>query len=224
MHPLQKLLLSRLKQQNHQRYATFTNGYDFEDNIVFHINQLTSAGYITRTEGIYSITLTGIKEISQFEPLKLEDKGVKSFFIGFLCNDERNNYLLKSHPNAKANFYNLPNGKPFFGETIDTALVRLFHNNTGLLLSPDKFRFTSLHLKTIVSTNNEVIFDDAFTIYSVTVDKEQKSTMELPEFNEWYSLGSISEMNNRWPEIDICILRNDLTPYRAYTHISDYIL
>lgn len=224
MHKLQKILLKRLKFQNNQRYGTLTSGYDFEDNIVFHLNKLLSSKYISKTEGIYSITLDGIKEIAKYEPFELEDKGIKTFFIGFLCSNEENNYLLKSHPNAKSNFYNLPSGKPFFGENIEDSLVKNFELNTGLTLPSESFKFASLHLKTIVTNDNEVIFDDAFSIYNVKVNKQQKEKMKLMNSIEWKSIDEIVKLENRWPELDICILQKDFEIYKAYRHISNYIL
>lgn len=224
MHKLQKVLLKRLQSQNNQRYGTLTSGYGFEDNIVFHLNKLLADKYIAKKDGVYSLTLVGVKEIARYEPFELEDRGVKAFFIGFLCNDEESNYLIKAHPNAKSNFYNLPNGKPFFGERIEDALTRTFNLNTGLDLSADEFNFTSLHLKTIVSSDNEIIFDDAFTIYSVKINKTQKEEMSLLDSVSWKSIDEIKLLQNRWPEIDICILENDLRVYNSYIHVSDYIL
>ncbi len=224
MHQIQKILLKRLMMQNDQRYGTLTSGYDFEDNIVFHLNKLIQERYIYKANGIYSISLEGVKAIAKYEPIQLEDKGIKTLFIGFLCKDNSGNYLVKAHHNAKSNFYNLPSGKPYFGEGIENSLVRLFTINTGVGLKSDQFKFTSLHLKTIKSEDGEVIFDDAFTIYAVELDHDQKSQMKLINGLSWKSLDEISKLENRWPEIDICIINNDQSVYKVYTHISNYIL
>lgn len=224
MHKLQKILLKRLLSNNNQRYGTLTAHYDFEDNIVFHLNKLINEKLISKENGIYSINLEGIKEISKHEPFQLEDKGVKTFFIGFICKDENENYLIKSHENAKSNFYNLPSGKPFFGEKIEDALQRTFELNTGIKLQNDRFKFTSLHLKTIKSSEDEIIFDDAFTIYSITVISNEKNLMQLNPSVSWKSIDEIKGIPNKWPEIDFCILKNDLSVYKSYTHLSDYIL
>src|SRR3989304_7271060 len=117
MHNLQKILLKRLSLQNNQRYGTLTHGYNFYDNIVFHLKQLLLNHFIVKEKGVYIITPAGIKEISKYDSLKLNDKGVKTFFIGFLCRDKDHNYLIKAHPGARINFYNLPCGKPYFGES-----------------------------------------------------------------------------------------------------------
>jgi hypothetical protein len=224
MHTLQKVLLKRLQLQNNQRYGTLAAGYDFEDNIVFHLNKLISNNFISKEDGVYSLTLSGVKEVSKYQPMELENKGVKTFFIGFICKDEHHNYLIKSHPNAKEDFYNLPSGKPCFGESIDQSLTRVFKLNTGIELQADKFEFTSLHLKTIKSSDGEIIFDDAFTIYSLQISDEQKIKMKLMDSISWKPIDEIRMLNNKWPEIDICILEHDLTIYKSYIHISDYIL
>lgn len=224
MHKIQKILLKRLSIQNNQRYGTLTSGYDFEDNIVFHLKQLINNNLIEKTDGVYSITLKGVKEIAKFEPFWLEDKGAKTFFIGFLCTDSNGNYLVKSHPQAKVNFYNLPSGKPFFGENIEMALTRTFKMNTGLVLNHNDFKFLSLHLKTIQTSTGEVLFDDAFTIYKVEVDEKQKAKMKLLNSVEWVSQNDVKKFQHKWPEIDMLILGMDLSTYKSYIHISDYIL
>lgn len=48
--------------------------------------------------------------------------------------------------------------------------------------------------------------------------------MNLVNEVSWKAIDEIKELSNRWPEIDICILENDLSTYIAYEHISDYIL
>lgn len=224
MHQLQKILLKRLSVQNNQRYASLTSGYDFEDNVLFHLKSLIKNEYIEKHEGIYSITLAGVKEIAQYEPIQLKDKGVKTFFIGFLCSDSDGNYLIKSHPNAQTNFYNLPSGKPYFGEPIKEALPRLFKLNSGIDLPSNHFEFCSLHLKTIQTKDAEVIFDDAFAIYTIHVTDVQKKEMKLLDSVSWKSVEEISDLINRWPELDICILNKDLDPYKVYTYESGYIL
>lgn len=224
MHTLQKVLLKRLQIQNNQRYGTLASGYDFEDNIVFHLKKLLFNKYIDKNNGVYSITLKGIKEISKYEPFKLEERGVKTFFIGFLCHDKSKNYLIKSHQNAKENFYNLPSIKPFFGENIEDSLVRGFELNTGIKLAINNFKFTSLHLKTVQSSEGEVIFDDAFTIYSVNLENVEISKMKLMNSLSWKSVEEIKSLDNKWPELDICIINQDFSTYKNYTVVSDYIL
>lgn len=224
MHDLQKILLRRLFVQNNQRYGSLSSGYDFEDNVVFHLKQLISNGFVEKKEGVYTLTIEGVKNVARLEPTELVDKGVKTFFIGFLCSDKEGNYLIKSHPQAKTNFYNLPSGKPYFGESVPVALSRTFEANTGLNLPPNSFQFTTLHLKTIKSSQGEVIFDDAFCIYSVKVSNEQKAQMRLVDSVQWMSIEEIKQLPNKWPEIDICIIVQDLSPYGVFEHTSDYIL
>ena len=93
MHKLQKILLKRLQLQNNQRYGSLTSGYDFEDNITFHLSKLIRERYINKEQGIYSITLEGIKEISKYDEIELVYGGLKTFFIGLLCADDMRNYL-----------------------------------------------------------------------------------------------------------------------------------
>src|SRR3989344_4571240 len=159
MHQTQRLLLKRLLSQNNQRYRTLTSGYSYEDNIVFHLHQLHKVNLIAKNNNLYSLTPSGIKAITNLDLSLLKDTGFKTFFIGFLCHSG-NQYLLKSHPQGNQNFFNLPSGKPRFGEKIESALVRTFKENTGLKLQPENFIFKTLHLKTVKTKSGETLSDD----------------------------------------------------------------
>ena len=223
MHEIQKVLLKRLLIQNRQKYSVLTVDYDFDDNVVFHLKQLISKGLMKKEADKYLITAAGIKVITDYDLPTIEDTGYKMFFIGFLCNygDE---FLIKEHPTETTNFYNLPSGKPMFGESIESALIRTLESNTGITLDGKDFEFQSLHLKTVKTSHGEVLFDDAFTIYRVDVSHEQKERMKLHKQISWKSVGEIQKLPNRWPEIDICILKKDSTPYHSYEVKSDYVL
>jgi len=215
MHQIQKTLLKRLLAKNGQKYSELTSGYDFENNIVFHLKQLLGNGYIEKNEDTYILTADGVKEA------KNEETGLKMFFLGFLCEDN-GKYLLREHTEGKTKFYNLPSGKPHFGEKIEDALARTFFELTGTKLLPENFEYLSLHLKTVKTSKNEVLFDDAFAIYKVT--GTDKQTFKLKTGVKWFTLEEIKNLPNRWPEIDLCILKNDKTPYLNYEFNSDYIL
>lgn len=223
MHEVQKILLKRLFLHNKQKYSTLTSGYDFEDNIVFHLKQLLNKGFIKKEENFYFITPEGIREITDYDLAALEDSGFKTFFIGFLCTDGEK-YLIKEHPTENNNCFNLPSGKPRFGEKIEEALIRTFQTNTGLTLNPDDFTYQSLHLKTVKTSEGEVLFDDAFAIYKVGINEDQKKEMKLHANIKWMSIEEIKKIPNLWPEIDYCILQKDSSPYLTYEFISDYIL
>lgn len=223
MHDIQKVVLKRLLDRNGQKYAQLTRGYSYEENVVFHLKQLIGKGLITKTNGNYSITAQGIKEITGFDLNQLADTGFKTFFFGFLCSFQ-NKYLIKEHPQGPTNFYNLPSGKPNFGETVEVGLVRTFASNTGLTLSSSTFRFLTLHMKTVKTSAGEVLFDDAFAIYEVSLTEEQFKQSKLLPALSWKSNDEIKDLDNRWPELDICIISQDLQPYKAYDFVSDYIL
>lgn len=223
MHDIQKIILKRLLVQNKQRYSTLTLGYDFEDNIVFHLKQLINKSLIKKEGDFYFITTEGVKEITGYDLPALEDTGFKTFFIGFLCTDGEQ-YLVKEHPTENNNCYNLPSGKPRFGETIEDALVRTFEVNTEIKLTPSDFQYYSLHLKTIKTSEGETLFDDAFAIYKVDINQEQKSQMKLHKQIKWMASEEIKSLKNIWPEIQICIIDHDLAQYKDYEFVSDYIL
>jgi len=163
------------------------------------------------------------REIMKFDLSLLEDTGFKSFLFGFLCEYE-DEYLIKSHPQAESDFFNLPSGQPRLGEPMNEALVRSFNDNVGIKVKPANFKFLSLHIKTIKTSKSETMFDDAFVIYKTTINKEQKNNMKLHKQVSWMSLDKIKKLNNRWPEINDLILSEDTNPYKAYEFTSDYIL
>ncbi|MDP2860712.1 MAG: hypothetical protein Q8N98_03270 [bacterium] len=223
MHDIQKILLKRLLTQNGQKYSSFTLGYNFEDNIVFHLKQLINNGLVKKNNHAYFITAEGVKTITRYDLTTTEDTGFKTFFIGFLCNSDAR-YLIKEHPFEHGNFYNLPSGKPRFGELIGKALVRTFKENTGAILKPRDFQYQSLHLKTIKTSSGNILFDDAFAIYKVNINGSQKKAMRLNKHIGWRGVEEIKSLANRWPEIDICILNRNKMPYFCYEVVSDYIL
>src|SRR3989344_8438810 len=105
MHKIQKIILKRLLLQNRQKYSVLTQGYNFEDNIVFHLKQLTNQKYIEKQGIEYQITTSGVKTITNFDLDSLDDKGFKTFFLGFVCKCG-GGYLLKEHTNRSQTFYN----------------------------------------------------------------------------------------------------------------------
>lgn len=222
MHKIQKIILKRLLNDKKQRYSVLTRGYNYENNIVFHLKQLIGKGLISKESNYYLPTASGIKQVMKYNMSLLEDIGFKSFLFGFLCECE-GKYLIKSHPQASKDFYNLPSGQPRFGESTEDALVRSFYNNTGVKIKSSSFNFLSLHIKTIKTSSGEVLFDDAFAIYKTTVNKEQKEKMKLHKQISWMTLDEIKKLNNKWSEINIIIEKNT-SPYKTYTFTSDYIL
>ncbi len=215
MHLIQKIILNRLLAKNYQKYSALTAGYDFEENIVFHLKQLLVKNLINKENNFYSLTTEGVKEAQN------EGTGLKMCFVGFVC-ELNGKYLTREHLAGKTDFYNLPSGQPQFGENIDKALIRLFHELTSLKLKPENFEFLSLHLKTVKTPAGETLFDDAFADYRVNVKNAEKINLK-PEI-KLLSLAEIKKLPNLWPEINLCLLKKDLTPYLNYEFTSDYIL
>lgn len=223
MHKIQKIILKRLLVKNRQKYSVLTQGYSFEDNIVFHLKQLTNQKYIEKQGTEYQITTSGVKVVTKFDLDSLEDTGFKTLFLGFVCKcgDE---YLLKEHSNNNQSFYNLHSGKPNFGENIEDSLIRTFKENTNLKLSSKDFKYISLHLKTVKTPTAEILFDDAFTVYEVDITEEQKAEMKLQKNIKWFSLEEIKKLSNCWPEVDILLIKKDYTNYLSYEFETNYIL
>ncbi len=208
-------MLKRLVGKNGRTYSDLTQDYDSETNIAFHLKQLLNENLVEKRTDGYFLTAKGVS-VAQSEDFKV-------FFVGFVCNcgDE---YLVKPHENAKTNFYNLPSGAPLFGEDLKDALPRLFYQQFGLTLPYNAFLFNSLHLKTVITSEKDVLFDEAFTVYRVDVTKDQRNLLTFPTSCTWMTVSEILKLPNKWPEIDLCILKKDWKIYNVYNITSDYIL
>lgn len=222
MHTLQKLLITRLIKHNGLSYAELTKGYDSEDNIVFHLKQLTSKGFVEKQENKYFLTPDGVTTLNTFQKTDLQDNSFKMTFFGFICKCGEF-YLIKPHKNTNEAFYNLPSGSPLFGEKLEDALPRTFHEETATYIPFDKFTFDSIHLKTVKTEQGKVLFDDTFIVYSVSVTEKQKDTMDLKKGSIWLSSEEVIKISDKWPEVDMCILRKDWKLYRNYDVICNYI-
>lgn len=223
MHTLQKLLITRLLKDNGLNFANLTRGYDAEDNIVFHLKQLVTKGYVEKKKERYYLTAEGVSTVNTFQKTDLQDNHFKMAFVGFIC-ESNGKYLIKPHSNAVETFYNLPSGSPLFGEDLVESLQRTFYQETDLHLSGELFTFDSLHMKTLKTTDGSILFDDAFIAYNVDLTNVPLDKMMLKKGCVWLSVDEIKNLANKWPEIDLCILRQNWEVYKKYTIISDYIL
>lgn len=223
MHDIQKQLLSRLKYSNGLRYSELVGDLNFNDNIVFHIHFLEGKKYIQKINKKYCITILGLQKINEFDTKTLEDRGTKSFFIGFFCEYE-SKYMVKEHTIKDKKFYNFPSGRPWFGENLQNSLIRTFYEETSVELHSTQFCFKSLHMKTVKSSAEEVIFDDAFAIYNVELNADNYSNVKFLKGCQWMTKQQIQTLPNKWKEVDMCIFENQWFPYYEYEFVSDYIL
>lgn len=223
MHTLQKLLITRLVKQNGLAYSALTKGYDSEDNVVFHLKQLLTKGFVEKRDDRYFLTLEGVTKLSTFQKTDLQDNSFKMMFFGFVCEYD-GAFLIKPHKNSSEPFYNLPSGSPLFGEKLEDALSRTFYEEAGINVPFDNFKFNSLHLKTVKTNDEKILFDDAFIAYNVTITKEQKDEMELKKGSVWMEKQEIEKLDNKWPEIGMCIFKEDWKVYSVYDVTCNYIL
>lgn len=224
MHQTQKVILKRLSDRNGQKYSEVTKGYDFEDNIVFHLKKLMENNFVEKRDEKYFVTPAGTTEIHNYELSDLSNPGFKTFFVGIIVDDGNENYLIKSHPSAQVNFYNLPSCKPHFGERIEDLMNRMFLENTGVVINMARFSFVTIHNKMIKTTTGEILFDDGQAIFKVTINQTEKERMKLMENVRWYSKEEIVNLPNCWPEIEKCVLRKSREVFEAYEIVSDYKL
>ena len=223
MHKTQKELLRRLFLKSNQKYSLLTCGFNYDDNIVFHLKQLVSKNFIKKKDDRYLLTEIGIRKIKEYDQDTLDSKSYKTFLIGILCTDG-NSFVLKDHPNAENNFYNLPSGMPEFGEKIEDAIQRIFYEKTRLKIDPNRFAFVSTHLKTVVNDKDLIIFDDVFIIFKLDLDLVEKKKAVLRSDLFWFTKDEILKLENKWFEIDLCVFKEKPDIYKSYTIKSNYIL
>ena len=223
MHPTQKLLIKRLVTINKQKYSTVTEGYSFEDNIVFHLKQLIKSEYVKKRGIYYYLTKNGLMYSSQLDLNTLENKQYKTLYVGFICT-YKNTYLLRKHVFEQETSYKLPGGKPFFGENIDKALIRLLQNDIGIEVEADRFTYRNTQLKTQIARNTDVIHDNVLVTYAVALKEEEISRLSLRQENEWYSREQMQQLEKRWPEVDYSILKPNGPTLVDYEFVSNYNL
>ncbi len=222
MHTLQKLLIKRLVDENGRTFSSLARGYDAEDNIVFHLKRLISGDLVEKHNDKYFITAKGLTTLSTFQKTDLKDDAFKMFFVGFVCSCGED-FLIKPHESNQQTFYNLPSGSPLFGESLEDALPRIFYDETGLHIPYTDFTFDSLHMKTVITKSGDTIFDDAFGVYKTSITINQKDKMKLQKCI-WLDEREIIKLENKWPEIDLCVLKINWKPYCVYSVKSQYIL
>lgn len=61
-------------------------------------------------------------------------------------------------------------------------------------------------------------------MYQTSVTAEEKERMKLMENVQWISKSEISDLPNKWPEIDLCVVDEPKPGCLAYKIGSDYTL
>jgi hypothetical protein len=222
MHIIQRTFLKRLKIKNGLTFSSITKDYNSENNAVFHLNQLLNKNLISKQNNKYYLTANGVQEIPTFHLSTLKEINNKAFVIAFLCTYS-DQILIKKHTNGNSISYKLPANRPFFGENINIALTRIFYEITGLELPSTNFTYHNLHLMTMTNSKKEVVFDDAVGVYTVPIIQKDFTQIKLKNGLMWVNKNQISRLKNKWPEIDICILKKNWQPYQVYSFSSNYI-
>ena len=75
-------------------------------------------------------------------------------------------------------------------------------------------------MKDVTNTEGKLIFSDAFVVYNVKL----KQLGNLQPNMKLLSIEEIEKLDNRWKEIDMCILRKEWEIYSEYSQISNYVL
>lgn len=225
MHTIQKNLLRRLVGRDDLTFARLTEGYTSDDNVVFHVKQLIQREFIKKVEQRYILTATGLRESGKFDKVTLEDKEFKNIFIGFIISHGEK-YMLREHTSINGTFYKFPGAKPFLGEDMAVARVRLLQEEFEILnaIPYPETEYFGIHFKIQKTSRDKVLFDDALTLYKVDVSAFAEEDLQLKKHNRWFSKEEISMLSGKWPEIDFCIFDPNNAHYKEYSFINDYNL
>lgn len=223
MHKFQKVLLKRLVKDNGLKFSKLTKGYSFEDNIVFHLKQLLKNKLVQKHGDRYFLTSQGLMDSGQFDLETLEEKRYKSLFIGFVIRVGQS-YMLREHKGGDQKFYRLPGGKPYLGEKLEDACRRLLKREIAFKKQIPQFRYDSTHYKIQYTSKGSVLFDNILAVYVVTGVGTDLEKINIRNKNRWFKRTEVEKLKNKWPEIDICILKKDWKPVSEYQLICDYNL
>lgn len=221
MTTIQKQLISRLVAENGLSFKALANGYDSDDNVVYHIKHLISLDLISKRNSKYYLTQKGLIKSVDLDLDNLEEKKYKIFYVSFICNYE-DKYLLRSKKYLDKMVLRLIGNKPFFGETEQEYLDRIFNTETGLNLPTSRFKFNSCHLKMQKTEKDSVLFDNIMYVYKVTLSSKEFELVKIRENNLWMNKREIRKIKNIWPELKISILNKSTSKFYNYEFKSNY--
>ena len=222
LHNIQKELLKRLVLKNSQRFGELTFGYDFGDNVAFHLKQLIKNGFAQKRSLKYYITKDGLEYSANYDLKTLADKKFKSIYIAFICK-LGNKYMLRERKSESSVFYKLPGAKPLYGISFSEEIQRIFKLETNLKIDFEEFTFDGMHFKIQKTSNGRTLFDDVLMVYYLNLDNMNVLRgIKLRENTKWFEKEEIQYLKGKWPEIDICIFRNEWKPILEYTFVNDY--
>ena len=78
-------------------------------------------------------------------------------------------------------------------------------------------------MKTVKTKSGEILFDDAYTVYLCEISLAEKQKAVLKRNIIWLKPKQIESLPNKWPEIDLCILRKNWSVCNVYTITNDYV-
>jgi hypothetical protein len=219
MHPKQKLIISRLVFDNGLKYSHLAQDFEYEDKLPYHLKQLLKYEYISKKEDWYHLTTKGLKFSASFNLNTLEDRMDQVAYIGLIC-EYKGKYLLhKKIAEPAFSWYELIGGRPYAGEPLEEACKRILHCETSI---SSRFIYNSLHHRTLLTKSDEILFDNALMIFDVKLNDDEFEKLQLAPNNFWFSVEEIESIENKYPEIDICVLKKDWKPFCEYEFVSGF--
>ena len=219
---IQKHLIKRLVDNNGLKYAELALGYDYEDNVVYHIKHLIKLGYVSKHDQHYYLTKEGLSFSSNIYLPDLKIVRYKTTLIGLLCRYQ-NQVLLRKKTDGQEQLYRLPGTKPFFGESAQTYLPRIANEEIGLTLAYDRFSLNSIQNKIQQTTLKSTLFDNAMFVYDFTLSPDEYPRCSVKENNLWVPVAEIKNLQNIWPEITIA-LDPKRQMFSEYGFTSNYLI
>lgn len=222
MNNTQKTLIKRLVVQNGLRYSKLTKGYDFEDNVAYHIKQLKNKNLIVKKEDKYFLSPKGLKLSGKFGIDNITEEEYKTLYVGILA-VYKNKLVLR---NKSKLLYRIPGDKPRLGEEKCDYIKRISTKELGVEVHTDDIKLNSIQLKTNLTTNGKLLFDNALFVYSVNLNETKYKRCDLRDENIWIELDKVNKLKGVWPEVKIAIkaMKENKLEITEYSFTSDYNL
>lgn len=151
-------------EQDHQRYADLNKHFEEEDRFPYHLKQLTSKGFVSKSDDLYSLTFAGGRQFEYFDAKTLTDVENKLPVLVLIVK-YGNKYLLK---NNYGNDYGLWPIRLHKGVEIEESVeAKMKKYSLNGSYTPIGFRNLMRHSQT-----GELVYDTIFIAYEVDLEEE----------------------------------------------------
>lgn len=214
LHELQRIILKKLLFAPHLRYSDMKPSKDTENNqFQFHVDTLTTMGYITKSDRYYELTQSGKEYANRIDTDTTEVKKqakISAWVCARKTIGNQRQYLL--YTRLKQPFYGAQgfmSGKVGYGETVLEAAKRELQEETGLIGEP--YHIGTFHYRVFDQVSKELI-EDKF-MFLCNIDEPQGEIRPHNEgLYEWISESDFKEK-----------VTNHFESFESFLHYIDVV-